>query len=165
MVAGVADRVAYLEGEVQSLRAQVARLEERLGELQVGPYSSAQVLVTVGSGSEAAPPGSAARGASVPPPRESSTILPSPQRSCAKSALDSRVKHYVVVSPNCTGEPGVYLSYGGFANAVRDPSAPWSGRGLLPWAPGAEGYSYATRREAEESYREKCGLSGDSPIA
>ena len=100
-----------------------------------------------------------------PPPKTTETPPPPPPTPEVPTAgLDAKIKHYVVITPGPAGQAGTYRSYQKFAEAVKDPDQPWTGRSKIPWAQGAHGQSFATRREAENFYRSELDLSADTVI-
>ena len=82
------------------------------------------------------------------------------------SALDAQDKHYLVYTHNgsYSGFVGTCRTYGVFCDAVRDRSVAWSGRGKIPWQPGAHRLSFTTRREAEAAYRTHFGLEAGAAV-
>lgn len=113
---------------------------------------------------------SAFSGGLEPPPLEvqhcGGGVFRRPSECTPVAGADSQVKHYSVSIGNNTvaGRVGVYRTFGKFADSVRDPEIVWSGRGKFSWAPGCEGLSFSTRREAEKWFREKTGAAQHSPI-
>ena len=145
---GLAARIETLEGE---LAAVVQRLEALEFQVQ-GPAAATSTDGAPDSSAGASPAASPAAAA--------------PPVSARRSGLDSFVKHYVVTSGNGLSEnqQGLYASYTTFSDAVRDHSVSWNGRGCLPWARGAHGRSFNTRRLAEDFYREQFDLGPDAEV-
>ena len=152
----------------------MAELTSRVRALELAahgtaPGAAAHVHVHVGGGgAEAASSVEAASREGEPDQAFSAAggVFRRPARGAPRSQPDSAVKHYAVKAGNGTpaGCVGIYRSYGLFADAVRDPEVPWSGRGRLAWARRSTGESFATRRLAEDWLREQLGLAEDEPL-
>ena len=180
MVASVGDRLEELEQLVQKLSEGLACLEGASTQstsashihINVGGPSSTASAAGPGPSAPAAasetasepsdpeaPPGPAAHAASPGP-----TSLPAPRSVAPTAGLDSCMKQDSVFKPNEVGEPGVYRRYQAFADAVRESDASWTGRGRIPWAAGATGSSYGSRRAAEEAYRAEFKLDSAAVV-
>jgi hypothetical protein len=160
--------VAGLEREVSELRSRVASLELRgaaatqVLNVQLGPGASASAEAS-GSPPPRSPSPPAAEEEAAPPSSPAPS-LPRPTRSAPRAAAGSLIKHYVVLEPNAFGEPGTYCACQAFADAVRDASVPWSGRGKFPWAAGANGVACSSLAEAEAEFRSQKRLPEGTPV-
>ena len=57
---------------------------------------------------------------------------------------------YAVITP--LPAQGIYVDYGAYADAVREPGAAWSGRGSIPFARGSRSQAFNSRAEALDFY-------------
>ena len=175
-------RVEALEERVKDLESQVAAMRVSTQvHVNVGNVTGASSGTTGKAGAAEVPgvsagmstPGASAGdsagapGVSAGDPLEAAGgTFHAPTVTVPVSGLDSAVKHYTVLVGNSTpaGMAGTYRTYGRFADAVRDPAIVWSGRGKIAWAAGADGKSFASRRDAEVFFREKTGLDPALPV-
>ena len=58
-------------------------------------------------------------------------------------------RFYCAVASAPGQRTGIFTRYQSFADAVRDPARPWTGRGNIPWHAEASGRSFETYRAAE----------------
>ena len=158
--------VKDLEATVADLVRRVAALETKVAAANTSPSASASASPTVHVHVGTTPPIGLGGGepSSSSPPSVGEEGPPPPTPTIPTAGLDAKIKHYTVITPGPLGQAGTYRSYQKFGEAVKDPTQPWSGRSKIPWAWGAEGQSFATRREAESHYRTALGLSTDTVI-
>ena len=156
----LASRLEALEATVAQLSTRIAELESRL-QSSGSSSSSATVNVHLNTGPSTPSP---AEGAPASPAPSSGTSRPAPVTPTAN--LDSQVKHYVLFSanPEHSEETGTYKTYQCFADAARDHSVVWNGRGKFSWHPQASGQGFPNRREAERHYRLHVGLRDELPV-
>ena len=164
----LAARIIELEAVVEGLLKRVSSLETEVATLRLGgSQPSPSASASPSTGPDPSGPSPAARAASPPAHSQGGGVEAPAGRPVpveATAGLDAKLRHYVVVVPNERGQAGIYRSYQSFANAVRDLSAYWSGRGRLPWAAGSEGQGFPTRREAEDHFRGVNGLGPEAPV-
>ena len=151
-VAALVQRVAELEIVVTELTARIRQLEVQAPVTAASATPSEAGLSSAAAG----PAASEVLVASSPPV----TFTPVP--SDTGSLPDAKVRHYALVEPNAYDQRGVYRSYSRFSDAVRGHSVPWNGRGRFPWASGASGKGFNTRREAEAFFIQQLGLEATS---
>ena len=171
--------VRRLAAEVGELQLRVTEVEGRLGRQAGLSSNSAAAAPTTHVHVNLATPCGAA-GPLGPPPeegRQQAAAEPDtftavggtfrrPTPGDPRSGPDAKVKHYSVTVGNSTpaGQPGTYADYARYADAVRNPDTPWTGRGKLDFATGVNSLSFPSRREAEEWYRAQLGLPSSAPV-
>ena len=134
-------RIASVRRALEALTLAVDTLREEVEELEAAH--------------ERGPQGPAAGGRQVPPEQIEERRL---------SGLDAKIVHYAIVAPNEGSQGGVTRSYQTFADALRDHTVPWTGRGTFTWARNTRGQRFESRRLAEDFYRREAGLRSTNEI-
>ena len=163
MVEEVDRRIRLAEKTAAAVALFAEELQRVTGRLEEFTASSSHVHVHF----RGSAPAVAAEATAVSKPLSASSVTGPPEVR-PLVGLDAKVRHYCVISGNGGPECGIgtYRTYNKFVAAVIDPLEAkwWVSGGTIPWARGAEGCGFKTRREAEAHVRERLGLSTAEPV-